>query len=35
MDFLTCEVRTLDGEGLGVMVLMARTFASARRGYHG
>ncbi len=35
MDFLTCEVRTLDGQSLGVMVLKARTFASGSRGFHG
>ena len=35
MDFLTCELRTLDGKSLGVMVLKAKTFASGSRGYHG
>lgn len=35
MDFLTCEVRTLDGQSLGVMVLKAKTFASGSRGFHG
>ncbi|NLF11192.1 MAG: hypothetical protein GX597_05350 [Anaerolineaceae bacterium] len=35
MDFLTCEVRTLDGQSLGVMVLKAKTFASGSRDYHG
>ena len=35
MDFLTCEVRTLAGQSLGVMVLKPKTFSSASRGYHG
>jgi hypothetical protein len=35
VDFLTCEVRTLDGQSLGVLVLKAKAFASGSRGYHG
>lgn len=33
--FLTCEVRTVDGESVGVLVLSEKTFASGNKGYHG
>ena len=33
--FLTCELRTVDGETLGVLVLQEKTFASGSRGYYG
>jgi len=33
-DFLTCEIRTVDGKSLGVLVLTPKTFATGSRGYH-
>lgn len=33
--YLTCEVRTLTGETVGVLVLKPKTFASGKEGYHG
>ena len=33
--FLTCELRTADGETLAYLVLAEKTFASGSRGYHG
>jgi len=33
--FLTCEVRTLNGETLGVLVLKPKTFTSGSTGYWG
>ena len=32
---LTCEVRTLEGESIGVLVPQAKTFRSGKQGYHG
>ena len=32
---LTCEIRTLDGQSLGVLVLASKTFASGKEGYFG
>ena len=32
---LTCEIRTLDGKSLGVLVLAPKTFKSAKEGYFG
>lgn len=33
--FLTAEIRTLDGESLGVLVLQPKEFSTGSRGYHG
>lgn len=33
--FLTCEVRQLDGQSVGVVVLQPKVFASGSSGYHG
>ena len=35
MEYLTCEVRTLDGQTIGVLVLQPKTFASGRDGFFG
>ena len=32
---LTCEIRTLTGESLGVLVLQPKTFASGSTGFYG
>ena len=32
---LTCEIRTLTGESLGVILLNEKTFASGKPGYFG
>ena len=32
---LTCEVRTLEGESLGVLILAPKTFRSGKTGYFG
>ena len=32
---LTCEIRTLDGQSLGVLVLASKTFKSGKEGYFG
>ena len=34
-DHLTCEIRTLDGQSLGVLVLAPKTFSSGKEGYFG
>ena len=33
MAFLTCEIRTLTGESIGVLVLEPKTFKSGSTGY--
>ena len=33
MTFLTCELRTLDGESVGVLILQPKTFKSGKAGY--
>ena len=33
--FLTCEIRTLGGESLGLIVLKAKLFKSGSKGYFG
>ena len=33
--FLTAEIRTVDGQSLGVLVLKRETFRSGKGGYHG
>jgi hypothetical protein len=35
MTFLTCEIRTVDGQAVGVLVLSDKEFASGSTGYHG
>lgn len=35
MEYLTCEVRTLDGQTLGVLVLEPKAFASGKAGFFG
>ena len=33
--FLTAEIRTVDGQSLGVLLLKPKTFRSGKAGYHG
>ena len=33
--FLTCEIRTVDGKSLSILVLKPKTFRSGKEGYHG
>jgi len=33
--FLTCEIRTVDGTSLGVLVLKEKVFKSGKTGFHG
>ena len=35
MEYLTCEVRTLDGQTIRVLVLEPKTFASGKAGFFG
>ena len=35
MEYLTCEVRTLDGQTIGVLVLQPKAFASGKAGFFG
>jgi len=35
MATLTCEIRTLEGESLGVLLLETKVFASGKVGWHG
>ncbi len=32
---LTCEIRTIEGTTLGVLLLQPKTFKSGKTGYHG
>ena len=34
-DHMTCEIRTLDGVSLGVLVLASKVFKSGKEGYFG
>ena len=35
MQTLTCEIRTLTGESLGVILLSEKIFSSGKAGWHG
>ena len=35
MEYLTCAIRTLDGQTIGVLVLQPKAFASGKAGFFG